>query len=300
MDTRLSEKSTLFDENCRQLMILVLGYANVDLIASIPHLPISGERVTATAIDMFPGGMGANCACAASHLGSEVYFFGSVGGDVYGNFLLEDFKTHGVKTEYTPTAQKTTKALISVTPNGERSIISEPFEYKPQQLREFLETSLQAGLLYVDGYHLGVAQKELGLARSKGFTIYCDLDGAIDTYEKSEILEYLDLVHIAQVTPHIVQGLLGTDDPALLLNHVTTIIQTNGAEDVEFYTPTSKQCFAVPKTNVVDTTGAGDIFAGSFLHFYEKSGRLETSILQATEQAAKSVSISGPRLPSVY
>jgi sugar/nucleoside kinase (ribokinase family) len=278
-------------------MILVLGYANVDLIASVPKFPTLGERVTATTIGMFPGGMGANCACAASSLGSEVYFFGSVGRDVYGDFLLNDFRNYLVKTKHTPIVQKTTKALISVTPNGERSIISEPFEYGAEHLRSFLETSNRPGLLYVDGYHLGVARKELELAKSKGFTVYCDLDGALDTYEKSEILEYLKLVHIVQVTPNIIQHLFGNDDATELLNYTPTILQTNGAEDVELYTPESKKCFAVPNTSVVDTTGAGDIFAGSFLHFYERTGRHEASIEQAIGRAAFSVGIVGARLP---
>jgi sulfofructose kinase len=277
-------------------MILVLGYANVDLIASVPQLPISGERVTATAIDMFAGGMGANCACAASSLGSEVYFFGSLGRDVYGNFLLDDFKKHKVNTEYVSIAGKTTKALISVTLNGERSIISEPFEYGAEHLRKFLETSTNPGLLYVDGYHLGAARKELELAKSKGFAIYCDLDGALDTYEKSEILEYLKLIQIVQVTPNVIQHLFDSNGTTTLLKYTPTIIQTSGAKDVELYTLESKKYFSIPKTNVVDTTGAGDIFAGSLLHFYERSGSLEASIQKAIERAAKSVGSVGARL----
>jgi sulfofructose kinase len=275
-------------------MILILGYANVDLIASVSHLPTSGERITATAIDMFAGGMGANCACTASHLGSEVYFFGSVGKDVYGDFLLADFKKYGVNTKHINITSKTTKALITVTPNGERSIISESFEYRSEQLRTFLETTTSTGLLYVDGYHLGAAYRELELAQAKGFTVYCDLDGATDTYKKSEVLEYLKVVSIVQLTPSIKQNLLGSKDISTL--PTPTVIQTNGAEDVELYTNESIKRFAVPSTKVTDTTGAGDIFAGSFLHFYEASGRLEDSIQQAIEVAAKSVSILGARL----
>jgi sugar/nucleoside kinase (ribokinase family) len=277
-------------------MILVLGYANVDLIATVPQLPISGERVTATAIDMFPGGMGANCACAASHFGSEVYFFGSVGRDIYGDFLLADFKKHGVNTEYVSITNKTTKALITVTPNGERSIISEPFEYQPKHLRTFLETSTRTGILYLDGYHLGAAQKELELAKAKGFTIYCDLDGAVDTYKTSEVLKSLKRVDIVQTTPHITQELFANDNISRLLNRVSTVIQTNGAEDVWLFTKDDGRQFPVPKVSVIDTTGAGDIFAGSFLHFYSETHDLRTSVQKAIERSALVVGIDGARM----
>jgi sulfofructose kinase len=276
-------------------MILALGYVNVDLIASVPHLPVAGERVTATDIQMFPGGMGANCACAASHLGSEVYFFGSVGKDLFGDFLLADFKKYNVNTEHVSLTNKTTKALIPLTPNGERSIISEPCEYRAEKLKRFLEQSPHPGFLYVDGYHLGVAKQELELAKSKGYTVYCDLDGAVDTYGKEEILEYLKFVHITQATPNILKSLLGHHDSTALLASTSTVIQTNGAEDVTLYTREQKKFFPVPNANVVGTTGAGDIFAGSFLHFYEKSGGLEASIQQAIEIATHSVSITGAR-----
>jgi sugar/nucleoside kinase (ribokinase family) len=278
-------------------MILVLGYANVDVVTRMPYLPAPGERVTATTIETFPGGMAANCACAASRLGGDVYCFSSIGNDPFGNLLRSDFKKYGVHTEHLSVANKTTKAIIQITPNGERSIVSEPCDYYPEKLETFLETSTHSGFLYVDGYHLGVASKEIELARAKGFTVYCDLDGATDTYETSKIFEYLELVHIVQVTPDIVRGLVGHDDTISLLKHVPTIIQTNGSEEVKSYTSRQSQSFLVPRANVIDTTGAGDIFAGAFLYFYEKSGRLEASIQQATKVAAKSVEVAGARLP---
>jgi sulfofructose kinase len=277
-------------------MILVLGYANVDLIARVPRLPTSGERVTATSIDTFAGGMAANCACAAAYLGGEVYCFSAVGDDVFGNFLRFDFQKYGVNTEYLSLAAKTTRAIVEITPDGERSIVSEPCSYDSECLTRFLESAARTGYLYVDGYHLGVANKELRLARAKGFTIYCDLDGALDTYDPSEIFRCVSLVHIAQVTPAIVRGLVGHDDASVFLEHVPTIIQTNGSNDVILYTPGHSQSFLVPQANVVDTTGAGDIFAGSFLYFYEKSGRLEASVQQAIAVAAKSVKVVGARL----
>jgi sugar/nucleoside kinase (ribokinase family) len=253
-------------------MILCLGYANVDLIASVPHLPMSGERVTATDIQTFPGGMAANCACAASHLGSEVYFFGSVGKDVFADFLLADFKNYGVNTEYVSVTNKTTKALIPITPNGERSIISEPCEYKHENLRGFLRVSPQPGFLYLDGYHLGVAKQELELAKSKGFTIYCDLDGAIDTYAKSEVLEYLKLVHIVQVTPSITQSLLGHKNTTDLLDYTSTIIQTNGAEDVTLYTLEQKNLTLFQKAMLLIQQAQAIFLQGVFYIFTKNLG----------------------------
>ena len=49
--------------------IVVVGSANVDVLAAVDTIPQEGERVTAKAFTTQAGGMAANCACAAAAVG---------------------------------------------------------------------------------------------------------------------------------------------------------------------------------------------------------------------------------------
>jgi sugar/nucleoside kinase (ribokinase family) len=240
--------------------------------------------------------MAANAACAASSLGARVFFFGNVGKDDYGQRLLGDFQRYRVHTEHLKHVERTTVCLITVTSEGERTIISEPTRYHPESLSGWLEAYQGVeGYLYVDGYHLGVAQVELQLAKAKGFIVYCDFDGALDTYAVETILQALSYVDSLQITDTLLQKLsglgLGLEDLQAL---VTMIIITNGSKEVAVYSP-DRQLFQVPEVKVVDTTGAGDTFAGSFLAFYSSTRDLQVSIGKAIQKAAISVGIKGAR-----
>ena len=51
--------------------IVVLGSLNADIVVRLPHFPAPGETVTGTDLAVFPGGKGANQACAAGRLGAR-------------------------------------------------------------------------------------------------------------------------------------------------------------------------------------------------------------------------------------
>jgi sulfofructose kinase len=284
-------------------LLLALGYANADVLARVPHLPGDGDRVTAGEIAVYPGGMAANCACAAALLGSRVFYFGNIGHDPLGSLLLEDFKHYGVNTLWATRIGRTTTAIVTVTPQGERSIISEPTDYHPESLAAFLKEQQEPqGFLYLDGYHLGCAEAEVEFAKSKGYTIYCDLDGAPDTYRRPEILNALAVVDIVQWNPKVAAEIFPDQDSEdvdlKLAELVDTVITTRGAESVHVLHKGQRITIPVPTTDeVVDTTGAGDIFAGVFLHAYTQRESVESAARAAVEVASKSTCYHGARLP---
>ena len=70
--------------------IVVVGSLNMDFVVSMDALPALGETVLGRNFQMFPGGKGANQACAAGKLGGEtvaVRMIGRVGYDVFGDHL---------------------------------------------------------------------------------------------------------------------------------------------------------------------------------------------------------------------
>ena len=60
--------------------ILVVGSANIDLVAAAPHCPRPGESLIGTSLKTVTGGKGANQAVAAGRLGARTFFAGCVDG----------------------------------------------------------------------------------------------------------------------------------------------------------------------------------------------------------------------------
>ena len=105
--------------------IVVVGSANMDLIAKAPKLPRPGETVLGGEFRTAPGGKGANQAVSAARLGAEVWFVGCIGVDKFANELLAAFKTAGIHKNFirqdinTPTGV----GLICVDEAGENTIV---------------------------------------------------------------------------------------------------------------------------------------------------------------------------------
>ena len=77
--------------------LVVVGSANADFVLQVDRLPAPGETVSASELDLFPGGKGANQAAAASRLGHETHFIGQCGKDANGDFLRKALEESGVQ-----------------------------------------------------------------------------------------------------------------------------------------------------------------------------------------------------------
>lgn len=287
----------------RSATLYALGYANVDVIARVERLPGDGDRVTSSGIDVHPGGMAANCACAAAQLGTPTQLLASIGQRGMAHVLLDDLIARGVGMRYLHRGERTTTAVIAVTPGGQRSIISEPVGFHPDEVDAAVrEADADRRLLYLDGYHLGCAGPQLARAKAAGFLVYCDLDGAPDTYEPEEVEHALSCVDVAQWSPTIAAAwlpdLTGEQRSAWLAARVSTVVTTRGHERVDVAVDATTVTFPVtPVSDVQDTTGAGDIFAGAMLHRLALGDSPTSAVPHAIDVASASVRHPGARLP---
>jgi ribokinase len=104
--------------------VVVVGSINMDLVASAPHIPASGETVLGTDFQTHPGGKGANQAVAVGRLGYPVHMIGCVGSDAFGIELRTNLKSAGVDDDAVETVQGPSGvALIVVSQAGENSIV---------------------------------------------------------------------------------------------------------------------------------------------------------------------------------
>ncbi len=103
--------------------IYVAGSINQDIVVSAERAPLPGETVFGSALELFPGGKGANQAVAARLLGGRVRFAGKVGADASGAEMRRYLEGHGLAEDLVESkSEPTGTALIVVAADGENSI----------------------------------------------------------------------------------------------------------------------------------------------------------------------------------
>ncbi len=107
--------------------LLVVGFANADLVIGVERRPAPGETVLGSDLAVHPGGKGANQSLAAARLGARTALLARVGDDDHGRLLLETQRAAGVDTDGVLVGGAPTGvALITVDPSGDNSIVVSP------------------------------------------------------------------------------------------------------------------------------------------------------------------------------
>jgi ribokinase len=104
--------------------VLVIGSLNMDLVVRCEHFPQRGQTVMGRDFFTAPGGKGANQAVAAARLGARVSMTGCVGRDAYGEVLVADLRTAGIRTDDVVSVDGPTgTALITIDAAGANTIV---------------------------------------------------------------------------------------------------------------------------------------------------------------------------------
>lgn len=108
--------------------IVVVGSINMDLVVRCARLPVPGQTVTALSSMEIPGGKGANQAVAASRAGGQVTMIGRVGADSMASRLVDNLRQHHVRTERILTSSQCASgiAVVAVESSGENAIMVVP------------------------------------------------------------------------------------------------------------------------------------------------------------------------------
>ncbi|MGW1681976.1 carbohydrate kinase family protein [Saccharopolyspora sp. NPDC002376] len=278
-------------------MITFCGYANSDLAISVPALPAAGSRVQATAIVRGDGGMAANAAVAAARVGADVRFAGVVGDDPLSDAFLAALVADGVDVAWTARTGQLTTSVVLVTPDGERSIISQDDAITEGHLAEVAARTAACdnSWLYLDGYRFPRA-----VAALRGVRTIVDLDGCVRADGARAALDAADHVVAGRV---LARELLG-DDTELARAAIQTsthLVITDGARGWRMYAPDgTRQEGAALRVSAVDATGAGDCFVGAYAAELERGAAPEQAARFAATAAGLSCTKPGARagLPS--
>lgn len=277
--------------------VIVIGSINVDLVVSVARLPAPGETVLGGQFAQHAGGKGANAAVAAARAGAEVTMIGAVGDDAHGRFALDALAAEGVDTAPIRIgAAATGVALVVVGPRGENLIAVAPGANADLAVDE-LPVSGEAGAL-VSNFEvpLPTVVAAVRAAREAGWITLVDPAPA-------HALPAALLAEGPILLPneHELTVAIGNDDAGMALDelverHHGPVVVTQGAAGALLAERGRREQFrGYPAPALVDTTGAGDTFAGVLATWLAEGASLDEGIDAANAAAALAVSRAGAR-----
>ncbi len=279
-------------------MIVFFGYANNDVTVHVPHVPVLGERVQATAIDSIDGGMNANAAVSAARMGARVAFAGAVGPDARSTEFLAGLEQDGVDTSWSPRDAFLSTAVVLIADGGDRSIISQDDANDADRLATVLNTlSVDGGRLFVDGYRAAMLPPEL----PDNVSLAIDLDGCDDLDAALRAFALADHVIVGRSLWQNSFGIEADRWSTLTAQHDTHLVVTDGEHGWTLVTPSGETITepAVP-VDVVDAVGAGDCFCGTYIAFIDAGEPPARAARLAGASAALACATAGPRgCPSI-
>ena len=298
--------------------ILVAGSLNMDLVAMVEALPQVGETVTGKRFDTYPGGKGANQAVAAARMGALVAMLGAVGQDDYGRRLLEGLAQDGVDVSGIAALPgvPTGTALITVAADGHNTIIVIPGAngtVKPADLDTASETFAACEVVVLQlELPMATVVRAAALARSLGKKVVLNpapfqplpeaLYALVDVLVVNEI-EGLQLSGLSGGLSDNVQAGTGPNRnevmQALIGQGFPVVLMTLGAEGVLYSGEGRSGHMPAATVKAVDTTAAGDTFAGAFAAFWPVLG-LERAVALSVEAAGIAVTRPGAQTSIPY
>ena len=309
--------------------VVALGNAIVDIIgrcdedflashgAQKGHMRlVDAETIAALYSSMGPaievsGGSAANTMVGIASFGGKAAFIGKVAGDEFGRIFRHDIAASGVHFNSAAVNGRapTSRSLILVTPDGERTMntfLGISTELDNGEVDSTLITS--STIVYLEGYLFDRPQAKaafrdaLALAKSSGGKVSLTLsDGFCVDRHRAEFLALIKSgIDILFANESEITSLYETasfdDAAARAANDVPLAVLTRSAKGSTIFnhgSATSVPAHRVEK--VVDTTGAGDLYAAGFLYGHARGASMETCGRLGALAAAEIISHIGAR-----
>ncbi|MCZ2260664.1 ribokinase [Sporosarcina sp. G11-34] len=247
-------------------MITIVGSVNMDLVVQTADFPKQGETTMGELFTTVPGGKGANQAVAAARLGGDVHIVANVGDDLFGKELVENLRANSVNSEGVSVSEGAASGIANILlSDGDNRII-----VVPGANYQLTATEIDLMTKKIEKSDLVVLQLEIPIPTIKHTLELCaELDVPVlmnpapaGGFQK-EFLQY-----VKYLTPNETEceQIFGTDMETALENHPNQLIVTLGSAGARFYDGEKHVIVEGFKTEVVDTTGAGDTFNGALAY----------------------------------
>jgi sugar/nucleoside kinase (ribokinase family) len=312
------------------LDIVAIGDAIVDVIATCEDSFLDAHKLAKGSMQLLTpdqadnlysamgpareisGGSAANSMAGVAALGLDAGFIGQVADDQLGDIFAHDMTSLGVRFETPPLKDSlpTGRCLILVTPDAQRTMNTCPgasHELTPQRLDEQMIRS--ASITFLEGYLWGPERprhamlRAAQIAHEAGRTVAFTLSESLCIPGRKEGV-------LGMIDGGMVDVLFANEDEAMLLAGagdvdgaisklaplVSTLVVTRGAAGALAVERGQRvQINAAPVEKVVDTTGAGDLFAAGFLAARCRARPLDRCLQAGAQAAAEVISHFGAR-----
>lgn len=258
------------------------------------------------------GGSAANTLAGLAALGASCGFIGQVADDGLGKVFAHDIRAGGIAfaTPVRAGEPSTARCLIFVTPDGQRTMNT--FLGASQFLpADALDDSViaDAAVLYLEGYLWDpeeprrAMRRAIATSRAAGRKVAFTLsDPFVIARHGDDFRALIDAgdIDILFANEHELAALTGLPDfhdgIAALSPKIPTLVVTRSAQGAYAVSQGEHaQVAAAPVAHVVDTTGAGDLFAAGFLFGHVRGLPLETCLALGAICAAEVISHYGAR-----
>jgi len=270
---------------------------------------ISALRERGDVRKMMGGGSVANSLYAISNYGGGAFFSCKVANDEAGSFYLRELRRHGIATRGDFHQAQTGRCLVMISPDAERTMhtfLGAAEFLSPADLD--LDAARRSKYIYIEGY---LASSDCGRAAA------IELRRCAEAAGVKTALSFSD-PSLLEIFPRQMKEMLGDGVDLLFCNEQEALlwtgarnltaacaelraiarrfVVTRSAEGAILFDGGEFTEIDAVKVNAIDTTGAGDAFAGGFLHALTTSQSFPEAGQLATRTAAKVVSRFGPRL----
>ena len=309
--------------------VLALGNAIVDVLSHVDDAVIDGLPVNKGGMTLIgaveaqelygtlgpgvecSGGSAANTVVGAAMLGVRTAFVGRVRDDQLGHVFTHDIRAAGVQFDTAPATDgpETAVCMVMVTPDAHRTMcthLGASIELGPDDVDEALVRD--SAVLYLEGYLWDppgareAMRRAIRIAKDEGRAVALSLSDpfAVDRH-RADFLDLVDNdVDILFANEHELTSLYGIDDLDTAFNEVMPLVKvaacTRGEHGAVIVGDGETHVIpAEPAVQVVDTTGAGDLFAAGFLAGWTQGRNLHDCGRMGAVAAAEVISHLGAR-----
>lgn len=275
---------------------IFVGLTTFDIVYHVKNFPAANTKVAALSQDFYIGGPATNAAIAYSALGRKAALVSAVGRHPITAIAREEFKRYSLDHIDVSPDFDGLPALSSVAVDeaGHRNVVSaNASRISITAASADPELCRHAKVLMVDGHAITACKAWASTAGEAGTPVVFDGGSWKDGTE--DLLKSVDTA-ICSADFKAPGCSTDTEVADFLRSYgVADVAITHGPDPIRYFAPKDSGEIEVPRVEVIDTMGAGDIFHGAFCWYRSEGYEFVESLMHAAEIASDSCRQQGTR-----